>query len=100
MSTTRTSISEQVDQALDEIAGERARVIGWAPGAARSARLAELAESEADWWGVLFEHARVRVQWRAALTAREAARRAARVWRRRADAEQRQEPLYMWPVAA
>ncbi|MQA14685.1 MAG: hypothetical protein GEV09_11075 [Pseudonocardiaceae bacterium] len=80
-------MNEQVDAALDELHVERARLMRLPSTHHRSSQLAELAELEAAWWAVLFEHARIRVHWRAALAAQEAARRTATTWRRRAQAQ-------------
>ena len=86
-------VKDRVDAALDDIDRQRARVMRAPECSARSVRLAELAEIEAAWWSVLFEHACVRVQWRAALAAGEFARQTARTWRRRAEAQRACEPV-------
>jgi hypothetical protein len=86
MSGAETPVNEQVAAALDAVVRKRERLMVLPDSQWRCAQLAELAEIEACWWQVLFEHARIRVYWRAALAAHEAARQSARMWRRRADA--------------
>lgn len=76
------SATVRIEAALDAIDRERLRLLTHGATARRSMRLADLADAEAEWWGVLFEHSRARAQWRAALAAREAARRTAAQWRR------------------
>lgn len=84
---TGLSINLQVNAALDEI--QRARAEAMRPSTAeRFVQLAKLASSEAAWWEAVSEHSCTRVQWRAALMAREHALWAARYWRGR-DAELR-----------
>lgn len=85
MTAGELSISEQVDVALDAVVRRREQLMALPSGQWRCIQLAELAEIEACWWQVLVEHARLRVYWRAALAAHEAARRSAQTWRRRAD---------------
>ena len=88
MSTTDTSgVRDRVDAELDGLQREREQVMASAPGRERSQRMAELYELEAGWWSVLFEHARARVHWRAALAAEAHAKQCAQHWRRRAAAE-------------
>jgi hypothetical protein len=81
VTTTQIPVLAQVDEALDEIQRLRERIMAQPSSADRFARLAELAESEALWWLLLFEHSRTRVHWRAALSAHEHARQSARRWR-------------------
>lgn len=81
-----TLVLAQVDAALDEIQRLRERVMVQQPSTGRFVRLAELSESEAGWWLLLFERSRTRVYWRAALSAHEHARASARQWRRHAIA--------------
>jgi hypothetical protein len=87
MTTTQISVLARVDEALDEIQRLRERIMVQPSSAERFARLAELADSEARWWLLLFEHSRTRVYWRAALSAHEHARQGARKWQRDAAAE-------------
>lgn len=78
------SITTQVDAALDEVVRNREYVMAERPGALRSRKLSVLYKREAHYWSLLVEHSRTRVHWRAALAAREYARRTALSWRRRA----------------
>lgn len=100
MSAHEIPVNEQVDVALDDIQRERERVTVRPDSCWRSTRLAELAEMEACWWAVLFEHARIRVHWRAALVAHEAARRSAKAWRRRAANQRDRGPASAGRVLA
>ena len=88
----RASHTEQVNASLDTIHRARERVTARPPGAQRSLQLAGLAEAEAGWWEALSEYCRVRVYWRAALTAREHAQLSARTWRHRAAHQRAAEP--------
>jgi len=76
----------QVDVALDEIQRLREKVMVRQRSADYFIQLAELADSEAGWWLLLFEHSGTRVYWRAALSAHEYARHSARKWRQNAAA--------------
>ncbi|MDT7597591.1 MAG: hypothetical protein QOJ06_3137 [Pseudonocardiales bacterium] len=84
MTTTQIPVLARVDEALDEIQRLRERIVVQPSSAERFMGLAELADSEARWWSMLVEQSRSRVHWRAALSAREHARRTALSWRRRA----------------
>jgi hypothetical protein len=84
---TRLSVTKQIDEALDQVQKDRERVLAADPGAERSNRMADLYEIEARCWSVLFEHSRIRLHWRAALSAHEHARQSARRWRLDAAAQ-------------
>jgi hypothetical protein len=73
-----------VDAALDAIQAAREEAIAQLTGVEQSQRLALLADAEAACWEQVFERARTRAQWRAALAAREWAQQLARTCRRRA----------------
>lgn len=90
MSTVLTI--EKIDAGLDAVYRARAQVLAEPATAARCLRLAELADREASWWEALSEHSRLRVHWRAALTARQHALAAARHWRIRAQHLQHTTP--------
>ncbi len=93
MTTTSTPIALRIDLALDQLLRRRERLLAAAPCSERSIKLAALYQYEASLWSALFEHARLRVHWRAALTAEAHARQLARGWRRRAIAEARGIPV-------
>jgi hypothetical protein len=84
MTRTQTPGAQQVELALDAIERARAGAMRQPVSVQRCLTLAELADTEAAWWAEVFESARLRVQWRAALAAREHALHTARVWRARA----------------
>lgn len=84
MTVTRISVFEQINAGLDRIQQARAEAMTQPAGTERCLYLAELADAEACWWEVLFEHSHARLQWRAALVARDHARHTARCWRDRA----------------
>jgi hypothetical protein len=74
-----------VDAALDAIQAAREEAIAQLTGGEQSRRLALLADAEAACWEQVFDKARTRAQWRAALAAREWAQQLARTYRRRAE---------------
>jgi hypothetical protein len=80
---------KQIDMAIERIGRLRAGLLADRSAENRAERLASLFESEARVWSQLFEIARLRPVWRAALVAEQEARREAACWRRRAVAEQR-----------
>ena len=92
-SSRQSSHIEQVEAALDGIQRAREQVMAQPPSAEHSQQLAVLADAEASWWEALSEHSRVRVHWRAALTAREHAQHIARSWRRCAVLQRASEPV-------
>jgi hypothetical protein len=73
-----------VDAALDTIQAAREEAIAHLTGGEQAQRLALLADAEAACWEQVFDRARTRAQWRAALAAREWAQQVARTHRRRA----------------
>lgn len=84
---------ELVNAALDEIQRARAQVMARPVSLECCVQLAELADIEAAWWEVVSEGSRIRVSWRAALSAREHAQRAARYWRGRAATQRVSESV-------
>jgi len=86
MSTVCPPITTQLDAALDRLHRQRERLTHEPATVERSLRLARLYQLEARLWSVLFERARVRLYWRAALAAEAHARDCARYWRIRAEA--------------
>ncbi|MQA13469.1 MAG: hypothetical protein GEV09_04635 [Pseudonocardiaceae bacterium] len=85
-------MTAQLDGALDVLASQREQLMAEDPSVARASQLARVYELEARLRQTLFEHARTRVQWRAALAAEAYARLCARHWRRRAENTQQQLP--------
>ncbi len=79
--------SANVDVELELVHRHRERLLRAEPSPARSQLLADLYDHEAWLWSQLFRRAKVRLAWRAALTAEMHARAAARRWRRRAATE-------------
>lgn len=67
-------IQKRVDDALNEIIAERDTVLRLPRGAAKSARLADLFEREADLWSELYDGTTSTTQARAAIRARQYAR--------------------------
>ncbi len=92
MTATAAPITVHIDVALDQLLRKRERLLAAAPCPERSIKIAALYRQEASLWSALFEHARLRVHWRAALAAEAHARQLARGWRRRAIAEARGIP--------
>ncbi|MGH3804420.1 MAG: hypothetical protein ACRDTD_30635 [Pseudonocardiaceae bacterium] len=81
MSAVCPPLTVQLDAALDRLHRKRER-LSREPGTVEvSLRLARLYQLEARLWSVLFERARVRLYWRAALAAEAHARDCARYWR-------------------
>lgn len=78
--TDQPSPIDQVDAALDDILRRRAQLLAHPLTPQRAVELAELADLEAACWEAVVEQCRTRVYWRAALSAREHARSAARRW--------------------
>lgn len=95
MTLAQPTVLQQADAAFDEVQKARAEAMAGPPGVERCLHLAWIADVEAAWWAVLFEHSRTRTQWRAALVAREYALQSARSWRRQAAAP----PAKPLPVA-
>jgi hypothetical protein len=89
---TERSFAARLDGELDVLMCQREQLMAERPGVDRAAQLARLWELEARVWSTLFEHARSRVQWRAALAAEAYARGCARAWRRRAEDAREQPP--------
>jgi hypothetical protein len=89
----RPTFREEVDAALDQVQRQREGVMRQCPCARRSQALAELCHIEADWWALLAERAPTRLQWRAALGARENALRLARRWRYHASTSAGPSPV-------
>ncbi|MQA12830.1 MAG: hypothetical protein GEV09_01305 [Pseudonocardiaceae bacterium] len=87
MSAISTSVIGVLDTLVDQLQRLRECALADAPGARRSARIAELYEQEARAWLLLFERSRSRLHWRAALSAQAHARACARSWRSRAATE-------------
>lgn len=85
--TTGLPLTVQLDVALDHLQRRRDAVLTDVGDPDRALRVAELYEVEARLWSTLFEHAEVRLIWRAALAAESHARLWARQWRRRAAAQ-------------
>jgi len=94
MAPTSLPIMVRIDSVLDRLQQLREQVVAETPSVRRSTRIAELYEQEARLWSALFEHTRVRVHWRAALSAEAYARHCAQHWRIRAGREARQVPRW------
>lgn len=90
MTPTSLPIMVRIDSVLDQVQRLREQVVAETPSVRRSTRIAELYEREAHLWSALFEHTRIRVHWRAALSAEAYARHCAQHWRIRAACEARQ----------
>ncbi len=86
MSTVSLPATKHLDAALDEIERRRELVTRNPVGAEPAFEVARLYELEARLWSVLFERARARLYWRAALAAEAHARLQAQQWRHRARA--------------
>lgn len=76
-----------LDDALERVSRLREQLLADADAPHRAERIAVLFESEARVWAQLFDLARTRLVWRAALAAEARARAEARIWWRRAVAE-------------
>lgn len=90
-----------VDATLDTIQAAREEAIAQLAGGEQAQRLALLADAEAACWEQVFDRARTRAQWRAALAAREWAQQRARSYRRRAADTAAVEVAHRalaWPV--
>lgn len=88
MTAAELSGLDRVNTALEQLWRHHAQAIRQPSGIERCQLLAQLAEVEAACWEEVIERSPVRVQWRAALLAREHALQAARCWRRRARTHQ------------
>lgn len=93
MTDTSVPIAMRIDAELDRVQRHRERLMAESQGAKRSTRMAVLYDREARLWSALFEHARLRVYWRAALAAEAHAHQLARRWRRRAAVEAQETPM-------
>jgi hypothetical protein len=82
------------DAALDAIQAAREEAITQLTGGKQSQRLALLADAEAACWERVFDRARTRAQWRAAIAAREWAQQLERTYRRRALENSSDAPPY------
>jgi hypothetical protein len=78
-------LTAQLDGELDVLVRQREQLMAQRPSVERAAGLTRVFELEARVWQTLFEHARSRLHWRAALAAEAYARLCARHWRRRAE---------------
>lgn len=78
---------EQLDQAIERVAGLRDALLRDRYALRRADRLALLFESEARLWSQLHDETSLRLIWRAALAAEAGARARAAMWRRQADRE-------------
>lgn len=85
--SARQQTATAVDAELEIVHRHRERLLRAEPSPARSQLLADLYDHEAWLWSQLFRLSKVRLAWRAALTAEIHARAAARGWRRRAAGE-------------
>lgn len=81
-------VLNEFEAGLDALSRQREQLLRQPVGPERSTRMAESYDAEAELWSQVGERCRTRVYWRAALGAREYALRQARVWRRRAAADQ------------
>lgn len=87
MSATCPPVTVQLDVALDRLRCQLEQLTREPASAARSLKIARLYQLEARLWSVLFERARHRLYWRAALAAEARARECARYWSARSAIE-------------
>lgn len=78
---------EQLDEAIERVAGLRDVLLRDRSATNRADRLALLFASEARLWSQLHDATSLRLVWRAALAAEAGARVRAAMWRRQADRE-------------
>jgi hypothetical protein len=78
---------EQLDEAIERVAGVRDALLRDRSALNRADRLALLFESEARLWSQLLDDSSLRLIWRAALAAEAGARVRAAMWRWQAERE-------------
>lgn len=88
-----------LDDALERVSRLREQLLADVDAPHRAERIAVLFESEARVWSQLFDLARTRLVWRAALAAEARARAEAHIWWRRAVAETAPDVIARFAVA-